>query len=142
MQISEKLRTSREDLDSSKKSNTVSSVPFGTLGVNRELWGAGVDKSERERFDALLEKVLAELEPIALQEQMFCINFFQMDVISPTSKNTQTTLEVLEKSTDSNVVNSPLLSPNSSMAEGTVFKKFVRKYFIITFTSRFSTKEN
>ena len=104
---------------SSKKSSTVSAVPFGTLGVNRELWGHGVDKSDRERFDVLLEKVLAELEPIALQEQLFCINFFQMDVISPTSKNTQTTLEVLEKSTDSSVLlaTSPL-SPNTSVSDG------------------------
>ena len=120
MQISEKMRTSREDLDtsaSSKKSNTVSAVPFGTLGVNRDQWGVGVEKSDRERFDVLLEKVLAELEPVALQEQMFCINFFQMDVLSPTTKNTQTTLEVLEKSsTDAVLLASSPLSPNTSMA--------------------------
>ncbi|XP_030385383.1 exocyst complex component 1 [Scaptodrosophila lebanonensis] len=102
MQVSDKLRSSREDLDASTTSRkaAVSTVPYGTLGVNRDQWGPGVDSADRVRFDALLEKVLAELEPIALQEQLFCINFFQMDVISPTTKNTQTTLEVMEKSVD------------------------------------------
>lgn len=86
-------------------------VPYGTLGVNRDQWGPGVESSERERFDTVLEKVLAELEPVALQEQMFCINFFQMDVLSPTTKNTQTTLDVLEKSVDS--AQSMLASPTT-----------------------------
>ncbi|XP_017842021.1 exocyst complex component 1 [Drosophila busckii] len=96
LQVSEKLRSSREDLDmsTSSRKSAVSSIPYGTLGINRDQWGAGVDAADRLRFDALLEKVLAELEPIALQEQLFCINFFQMDVLSPTTKNTQTTLEV------------------------------------------------
>lgn len=96
MQVSDKLRSSREDLDmsTSSRKSAVSIIPYGTLGINREQWGPGVDSADRVRFDALLEKVLAELEPIALQEQMFCINFFQMDVISPTTKNTQTTLEM------------------------------------------------
>jgi len=43
--------------------------------------------------------VLAELEPVALCEQMFCIGFFQLDVmLSPTGKNTQTTLDALNQS--------------------------------------------
>ena len=58
------------------------------------MWANNVESSDREKFDATLEKVLAELEPVALQEQMFCINFFQLDVLSPTSKNTQTTLDL------------------------------------------------
>lgn len=41
--------------------------------------------------------MLAELEPVALEEQLFCINFFQLDVLSPTGKNTQTTLDPEEK---------------------------------------------
>ncbi|KAH8286313.1 hypothetical protein KR054_006579 [Drosophila jambulina] len=101
MQVSEKLRSSREDLDmsTSSRKSAVSTIPYGTLGINRDQWGPGVESADRIRFDALLEKVLAELEPIALQEQLFCINFFQMDVISPTTKNTQTTLE-MEKAVD------------------------------------------
>lgn len=114
MQISEKLRNSREDLDSSTSST---SVPHGTLGVNREQWGPGVDAADRERFDAVLEKVLAELEPIALQEQKFCINFFQMDVISPTAKSGN--LDVMEKSTTTaDKTQSILLSPSSVKGAG------------------------
>lgn len=56
-----------------------------------------MENADREKFDATLEKVLAELEPVALEEQMFCINFFQLDVLSPTGKNTQTTLDPEEK---------------------------------------------
>ncbi|KAI8041388.1 exocyst complex component 1 [Drosophila gunungcola] len=101
IQVAEKLRNSREDLDmsTSSRKSAVYTIPYGTLGINRDQWGPGVESADRIRFDALLEKVLAELEPIALQEQLFCINFFQMDVISPTTKNTQTTLE-MEKAVD------------------------------------------
>ncbi|XP_016986058.1 exocyst complex component 1 [Drosophila rhopaloa] len=101
IQVAEKLRNSREDLDmsTSSRKSAVTTIPYGTLGINRDQWGPGVESADRIRFDALLEKVLAELEPIALQEQLFCINFFQMDVISPTTKNTQTTLE-MEKAVD------------------------------------------
>ncbi|XP_013100310.2 exocyst complex component 1 [Stomoxys calcitrans] len=123
MQISDKLRSSREDLDVSSsttsKKNAVSSVPHGTLGVNRDQWGPGVDSVDRDRFDAVLEKVLAELEPIALQEQRFCINFFQMDVVSPSAKSVG--LDVMEKSTD--MSQSLLLSPSSTAGgnDGTQF---------------------
>ncbi len=67
--------------------------PYGLLGINRESWSNGVEANERQKFDSILEKVLAELEPVALSEQMFCIGFFQLDVLSPTGKNTQTTLD-------------------------------------------------
>lgn len=59
---------------------------YGILGLPKDQWGStGADASERQRFDAVLEKVLTELEPTALNEQLFCINFFQLDVLSPTS---------------------------------------------------------
>lgn len=67
--------------------------PWGILGVNKEQWSHGLDAAERQRFDSILEKVLAELEPVALSEQHFCIRFFQLDVLSPTTRNTQTTLD-------------------------------------------------
>ncbi|XP_053956638.1 exocyst complex component 1 isoform X2 [Anastrepha ludens] len=130
LQISEKLRTSGEDLDTStsSKKSAVSAAPYGTLGVNRDQWGPGVENVDRERFDSVLEKVLAELEPVALQEQMFCINFFQMDVISPTSKNTQTTLDVLEKSTDSaSILASPTSASGGGDANGFPQKKIDRQ---------------
>lgn len=61
---------------------------YGILGLPKDQWSStGVDGNERQRFDAVLEKVLTELEPIALNEQMFCINFFQLDVLSPTSSS-------------------------------------------------------
>ncbi|XP_065092557.1 exocyst complex component 1 [Ochlerotatus camptorhynchus] len=94
---------SREDLNSSSMSNKLKlgqqsskqpTQPYGILGVNRELWSAGAEPAERQKFDSILEKVLAELEPVALSEQHFCIAFFQLDVISPTGKNTQTTLDM------------------------------------------------
>lgn len=69
------------------------SQPWGILGINKDQWSNGIDSSERQRFDSVLERVLAELEPVALSEQHFCIRFFQLDVLSPTTKNTQTTLD-------------------------------------------------
>ncbi|KAK7871620.1 hypothetical protein R5R35_001807 [Gryllus longicercus] len=72
-----------------------SPVPSGLLGVEREQWGTEVDEAERQRFDDVLERVLAELEPVCLAEQNFCVSFFQLDVLSPTTKNTQTTLDGL-----------------------------------------------
>lgn len=69
------------------------SQPWGILGANKDQWSNGLDSSERQRFDSILERVLAELEPVALSEQHFCIRFFQLDVLSPTAKNTQTTLD-------------------------------------------------
>ncbi|KAH8257151.1 hypothetical protein KR038_004683 [Drosophila bunnanda] len=127
MQVSEKLRSSREDLDmsTSSRKSAVSTIPYGTLGINRDQWGPGVESADRIRFDALLEKVLAELEPIALQEQLFCINFFQMDVISPTTKNTQTTLE-MEKAVDmsQSAVLGAAISPS---AEGVPQKRIDRQ---------------
>ncbi|XP_046671400.1 exocyst complex component 1-like [Homalodisca vitripennis] len=69
---------------------------LGTVGVvERDQWGVECDPSERLRFDHILEKVLAQLEPVCLSEQNFCVSFFQLDVLSPTTKNTQTTLDGL-----------------------------------------------
>lgn len=53
--------------------------PYGVLGINREQWSAGLDKAERSKFDLILERVLATLEPVALSEQKFCIEFFHLD---------------------------------------------------------------
>ncbi|XP_052872288.1 exocyst complex component 1 [Anopheles cruzii] len=100
--LSEKRFNSREDVNNSSMSNKLklgqqstkqAAQPYGILGINKELWTPGAEPAERQRFDCILEKVLAELEPVALSEQHFCIAFFQLDVISPTGKNTQTTLE-------------------------------------------------
>lgn len=58
--------------------------PYGVLGINRDQWSAGLDRAERMKFDLILERVLAALEPVALSEQKFCIEFFHLDVLSPT----------------------------------------------------------
>lgn len=98
-QLSNKKFGSREDLNSSmtnklKLQQTAKIViPYGTLGVNKEAWAPGAEAAERQKYDSILEKVLADLEPIVLSEQLFCIAFFQLDVLSPTGKNTQTTLD-------------------------------------------------
>lgn len=67
---------------------------YGILGLNKDQWSTGIDANERKLFDSVLEKVLTELEPIALSEQLFCINFFKLDTLSSNGgKNTQTTLD-------------------------------------------------
>lgn len=58
------------------------------LAQEREQWKAADqgESAERRRFDELLERALAQLEPMCLAEQKFCVSFFQLDVISPTNK--------------------------------------------------------
>ncbi|XP_041780962.1 exocyst complex component 1 [Anopheles merus] len=100
--------SSREDINNSSISNKIKlgpqsnkqpAQPYGILGTSKEMWSPGAEAIERQRFDSILEKVLAELEPVALSEQHFCIAFFQLDVISPTAKNTQTTLDAASNET-------------------------------------------
>lgn len=54
--------------------------------MDRELWSQESDIQERLRFDQVLEAVLSELEPVCLSEQNFCVSFFQLDVLSSTTK--------------------------------------------------------
>ncbi|XP_039288046.1 exocyst complex component 1-like isoform X3 [Nilaparvata lugens] len=94
---------SKEDLSAAKRQAKESKAGGGSsgggsgggqlLGVERDQWGADHEPSERARFDQVLERVLAQLEPVCLSEQNFCVSFFQLDVLSPTTKNTQTTLD-------------------------------------------------
>lgn len=86
--ISGKLKTQQQT------SQVTQSSSYGILGINCEQWSVGLDPNDRRKFDSILERVLAQLEPVALSEQMFCIGFFQLDVLSPIGgKNTQTTLD-------------------------------------------------
>lgn len=90
------MNTSMTNKFKSQPSAKQITQPIGILGINKELWvGHCVDPNERQKFDSILERVLAELEPVALSEQMFCIGFFQLDVLSPSTKNTQTTLDAI-----------------------------------------------
>lgn len=72
---------------SGKSKPQVVKVPvYGILGIQKDQWSPIiVDSGERQRFDAIFEKVLQEIDPVALTEQIFCINFFQLDATSPTS---------------------------------------------------------
>ncbi|KAK4883341.1 hypothetical protein RN001_006660 [Aquatica leii] len=66
------------------------------LGLDREQWTIDTTANERYHYEATLEQVLSQLEPICLQEQQFCVSFFQLDILSPSSKNTLTTLDGIE----------------------------------------------
>lgn len=73
---------SKEDVSSKVKTQN----NYGALlGVEREHW-PGSDPTERSRFNQIFEKVLSQLEPVCLSEQKFCIHFFQLDILSPTTR--------------------------------------------------------
>lgn len=74
---------------SKNQNSKVASIPYGILGTNRDQWSVEVDPNDRQRYDSILERILNELQPVALSEQQFCISFFQLDVLSPTAKNAQ-----------------------------------------------------
>ncbi|KAF7270489.1 hypothetical protein GWI33_016555 [Rhynchophorus ferrugineus] len=67
--------------------------PTTLIGLDREFWTLDTSSSDRKKYETILEQVLTQLEPVFLQEQLFCVKFFQLDVLSPTSKNTLTTLD-------------------------------------------------
>lgn len=73
---------SREDVSNKSKSQNSTSA---LLGIEREQWSES-DPGERARFNQIFEKVLSQLEPVCLSEQQFCINFFQLDILSPTTR--------------------------------------------------------
>nr|CAH7715495.1 unnamed protein product [Callosobruchus chinensis] len=69
------------------------STPTSLIGLDRDQWTLETSMQDRQKYDNVLEQVLIQLEPVFMQEQQFCVKFFQLDIISPTSKNTQTTLD-------------------------------------------------
>uniref|UniRef100_A0A0K8SIQ1 Exocyst complex component Sec3 PIP2-binding N-terminal domain-containing protein n=2 Tax=Lygus hesperus TaxID=30085 RepID=A0A0K8SIQ1_LYGHE len=80
---------SKEDVSVKNKGQAVTGA---LLGVERDQWPE-FDPAERSRFHQIFERVLSQLEPVVLAEQQFCVSFFQLDILSPTSKNTLTTLD-------------------------------------------------
>ena len=99
--ISDEMNTSMSG--KSKMQIAKVSPLYGILGFPKDQWSSTcVDANERQRFDSVLEKVLTELEPIALNEQMFCINFFQLDVLSPTSSSKNAPAFAVTPNKDSN----------------------------------------
>lgn len=77
-----------------KNANKKEGATGALLGIDRDQWPNDTNSVDRLRYDSTLERVLAQLEPVCLNEQKFCVSFFQLDVISPTGRNTQTTLDV------------------------------------------------
>lgn len=100
--VSDEMNTS---MSGKSKLQPAKASSYGILGLPKDQWSSTVDAGERQRFDSVLEKVLTELEPIALNEQMFCINFFQLDVVSPTSstKNAPSLAVTPNKDTSMNI---------------------------------------
>ncbi|KAL1488467.1 hypothetical protein ABEB36_014938 [Hypothenemus hampei] len=70
--------------------------PTTLIGLDRDFCTLETSTSDRLRYENVLEQVLTQLEPVFIQEQQFCVKFFQLDVLSPTSKNTLTTLDGCE----------------------------------------------
>ncbi|XP_969314.1 exocyst complex component 1 [Tribolium castaneum] len=67
--------------------------PTTLIGLDRDMWTLETNSNDRKNYKATLEQVLTQLEPVCLQEQQFCVNFFQLDVLTHGSKNTLTTLD-------------------------------------------------
>lgn len=49
------------------------------LGIDREQWASDILPEDRKNYDSVLEQVLSLLEPVCLQEQQFCVSFFQVN---------------------------------------------------------------
>ncbi|KAG5890878.1 hypothetical protein JTB14_002821 [Gonioctena quinquepunctata] len=75
-------------------------LPTTLIGLDRDQWTLETSAKDRARYDSVLEEVLTQLEPVFLQEQQFCFNFFQLDVVNNSPKNTQTTLDGSETVTE------------------------------------------
>lgn len=86
--------------NSSSNTATISS-PTGTaslpsqnlLGNEKDLWMIEVDIQERKRLEDLLECALAELEPVCLVEQEFCVGFFALDQGGPEESTSKVQVE-------------------------------------------------
>lgn len=48
------------------------------IGVDRDLWSFETTTIDRQRYESTLQQVLTLLEPVFLQEQQFCVSFFQV----------------------------------------------------------------
>ncbi|XP_071451140.1 exocyst complex component 1 isoform X2 [Hetaerina americana] len=108
------------------------------LGSDRETWagdgssaahgssGGGV--TDRRRFDEVLDRALAALEPVCLSEQKFCVRFFHLDVATPDNdKNTQTTLDAPSSEALEDVSSSPNPLPLPQKRAEKLMNEEVRK---------------
>lgn len=60
--------------------------PNALIGLEKEQWTVEASSQDRRNYDKVLEQVLTQLEPVFMQEQQFCVRFFQLDVLSPMTK--------------------------------------------------------
>lgn len=72
-----------DELTRSKVQNVKQSSGSMLLGLDREQWPVEASAADRQKHEAILERVLAQLEPVCLAEQQFCVSFFQLDVVGP-----------------------------------------------------------
>lgn len=54
------------------------SSPTSLIGLDKDLWTLETSSQDRKRYDTILEQVLTQLEPVFMQEQQFCVKFFQV----------------------------------------------------------------
>lgn len=51
------------------------------LGLDRDQWNLDITTIDRNRYESTLQHVLTLLEPVCLQEQQFCVSFFQVLIL-------------------------------------------------------------
>lgn len=56
------------------------SSPTSLIGLDKDLWTLETSSQDRKRYDTILEQVLTQLEPVFMQEQQFCVKFFQVSL--------------------------------------------------------------
>lgn len=66
--------------------NSALPSPTALIGLEKDQWSQEASSQDRRRYDNVLEQVLTQLEPVFMQEQQFCVKFFQLDVLSPVSR--------------------------------------------------------
>lgn len=52
--------------------------PTTLIGLDRDMWSLETTTHDRKTYKVTLEQVLTQLEPVCLQEQQFCVTFFQV----------------------------------------------------------------
>lgn len=93
------------------------------LGIDKDQWTNQATNIDRDKYEGILEEILSLLEPVYMQEQQFCVSYFQLNILSPSSRNTQTTLDggerdakVNEKRTEKQLSEDVRLMMNSLFA--------------------------
>ncbi|CAG9854021.1 unnamed protein product [Phyllotreta striolata] len=78
--------------------------PTTIIGLDRDQWTLETSTKDREKYDTVLEQVLTQLEPVFLQEQQFCLKFFQLDALHNTEQDA-TASRKIEKQIEEDIRN-------------------------------------